>query len=129
MPGAEATVLVIWETILDTMAGYGSFGTGMVGSFGDEPEAGAASEKAALGIAGRHDGITGAILAVGGEVGADVIVLGTRGRSGVTSPMLGSVSHAVVHHADRPVLGVPAPGLAEQRHHRAEHAQIAVGIT
>lgn len=119
----------------------------MVGDYGDD-DTDAALEKSALEtaadgaqraaaaglvaqprIADRHDEITGWILAVAADVDADVIVLGTRGRSGVKSLMLGSVSHAVLHHADRAVLVGPSPGLGEQRHHWAEHAQIAGGVT
>jgi hypothetical protein len=61
-------------------------------------------------------------------VDADVILLGTRGLSGVKSLMLGSVSHAVLHHADRPVLVVPSADLAEERHRWADHAQNAAGV-
>jgi len=42
---------------------------------------------------------------------------------------LGSVCHAVLHHADRVVLVIPSPGLAEQRHHWAERAQVTDGVT
>ena len=38
---------------------------------------------------------------------AGVIVLGSRGRSGVKAVLLGSVSYGVVHNASRPVLTVP----------------------
>jgi hypothetical protein len=41
--------------------------------------------------------------------------------------MLGSVSHAVLHHADRPVLVIPSPALAEARHRWADHAQLTAG--
>jgi nucleotide-binding universal stress UspA family protein len=149
MPGSEATVLVIWETILETMTRNGSLGMGLgfMGGYGGDA-ADAAMEKAALDIAAdgaqrataaglaaqpriahRHDDIAASILAVAGDVDANVIVLGTRGLSGAKSLMLGSVSHAVLHHADRAVLVVPSPGLADHRHGWADHAQIAAGVT
>jgi len=91
--------------------------------------AGAVGLAAQPRIADRNDDITSVILAVAADVDANVIVLGTRGRGGMKSLMLGSVSHAVLHHADRPVLVVPSPGLAGQRHPWVEHAQTAAGIT
>lgn len=38
------------------------------------------------------------------KVGADLIMIGSRGRQGVTRFVLGSVSHAVLHQAACPVL-------------------------
>src|SRR5262249_35028332 len=40
---------------------------------------------------------------------ADMLVVGSRGRSGVAAVVLGSVSTACVHHASCPVLVVPRP--------------------
>lgn len=41
------------------------------------------------------------------EIGADLIVVGSRSRSGLTRVLLGSVSHAVLHLARAAVLVVP----------------------
>jgi|SRR5665213_4115223 nucleotide-binding universal stress UspA family protein len=47
------------------------------------------------------------ILDVADEVDAETIVVGARGLSTVASALLGSVSNAVVHHSERPVLVIP----------------------
>ncbi|MGZ9189620.1 MAG: universal stress protein, partial [Nitrospira sp.] len=38
------------------------------------------------------------------KLGADLIMLGSHGRQGLTRFVLGSVSHAVLHQAQCPVL-------------------------
>jgi nucleotide-binding universal stress UspA family protein len=149
MPGSKATVLVIWETILETMTRNGALGMGfgMVGLYSDDGAdttiKQAAIDTAAAGVqlaaaaglvaqprvVNRDDDIAAVILAEAADLDASVIVMGTRGLGGVKSLMLGSVSHAVLRHADRPVLVIPSPNLAEQRHHWAEHAQITADIT
>ena len=48
-----------------------------------------------VGVADRHDAAT--------------IVMGSRGLTGLRSMLLGSVSNAVVRHADRPMLVIPRP--------------------
>lgn len=146
MPGSDATVLVIWETLVETMARNGSLGMGlgMVGAWVDD-DADAGFEKAAVAtaangahraagvglvasprIAQRDNDISAVILGVAADEDADLIVLGTRGLGGVKSLMLGSVSHAVLHRADRAVLVVPSPDVAAQRHQSADHVHVAV---
>jgi nucleotide-binding universal stress UspA family protein len=58
---------------------------------------------ATLRQAPRHD-VVREIIAVADEVGADVIVIGSRGLSGFSESVLGSVSHGLVQRARRPVL-------------------------
>jgi Universal stress protein family len=50
---------------------------------------------------------TGDPLDVAAESEADVVVVGSRGLTGFSSLLLGSVSRGVLAHADRPVLVVP----------------------
>ena len=44
------------------------------------------------------------IVADAQEIGADVIVMGSRGRGDLAGLLLGSTAHKVVHLSDRPVL-------------------------
>jgi len=48
-----------------------------------------------------------ALSAAADDLDADMIVVGSRGRSNVASLTLGSVSHKLLHLARRPVLVVP----------------------
>lgn len=52
------------------------------------------------------------ILAVAREIGAEMLVLGSRGRGAVRSAVLGSVSQDVVHGATVPVLVMRGPSWA-----------------
>ena len=47
------------------------------------------------------------IVAHADKVGADLIVVGTHGRGGITHAILGSVAERIVQKAKRPVLAVP----------------------
>jgi nucleotide-binding universal stress UspA family protein len=50
----------------------------------------------------------------------DLIVMGTRGLSGVKSLVLGSVSHGVAQHASVPVLIVPSGEVVDRRRSEAK---------
>ena len=56
-----------------------------------------------------------AILSEADALGATAILMGSRGLTGLKSVLLGSVSHAVIQHADRPVIVVPSPEVASSR--------------
>jgi len=75
--------------------------------FQAEPEA-----RRAIARTAERDAVTvwRAIRDAADEKGAGAIVLGSRGRSGFESVVLGSVSYGVVHNSTRPVLIVP-PGI------------------
>jgi len=131
MSGEPTTVLSVWEPFVDVMARTGlGVGPGVVDFEAlDKAYEESARERAVEGAqraarAGlnaqprtraRHATIAATILAEADEVGASAIVLGSRGLTGVKSLLLGSVSHAVLQHADRPVIVVPSPEVARQR--------------
>lgn len=46
---------------------------------------------------------------------SDLIVLGSRGRRGLTATLLGSTSASVLHHATRPTLVIPSDSVALAR--------------
>lgn len=78
-------------------------------------EGGELARAAGFDTEARHrraaESIAQAILETAGELDASLLVMGSRGLTGLRSALLGSVSHALVIHAHRPVLVVPA-----QRH-------------
>jgi nucleotide-binding universal stress UspA family protein len=54
----------------------------------------------------REGGIAQEIVALAEDIGAGVIVMGSRGRGGIRRALMGGVSDAVVRHAHCPVLVV-----------------------
>jgi nucleotide-binding universal stress UspA family protein len=124
MSSYPALVLAVWEPFIDVIARAG-LGMAYGAPSWDGDEVDAASERSATALAeegavrarelgldaqpramARDGSIAGAILEVADEVDAEAIVLGSRGLTGVKSLLLGSVSHAVLQHADRPVIVV-----------------------
>jgi nucleotide-binding universal stress UspA family protein len=131
--GEPATVLTVWEPFLDVMARTGA-GFGLSPGMADFEEIDktyerSARDRAAEGVehaarAGlnaqprtrtRETTVADAILSEAEGVDASAIVLGTRGLTGLKSLLLGSVSHAVLQHADRPVVVVPSAELGRER--------------
>jgi nucleotide-binding universal stress UspA family protein len=138
--GEEATVLTVWAPIIQVID-HASFG--FVPSIADPEGIDEASGKAAdqaaaegaalassLGMraaprtAAQAITTAGTILSEADAVGASAIVMGSRGRTGVKSLLLGSVSHDVIQHADRTVAVVPSPDVAASRA-RARHEEPA----
>ena len=140
LKSSPAVVLAIWEPFIDVIARAG-LGMAYGAPSWDGDEVDAASERHATALAeqgaararelgldaqpratARDGSIAGAILDVADELDAEAIVLGSRGLTGVKSLLLGSVSHAVLQHADRPVMVVPSPEVIEARaqHRRRE---------
>lgn len=122
-----ATILTVWVPFVDVMARTGSglaLAPGMVNfdqiDVASEQNARARADQGVerakrVGLNAqprtRAQGTTvaDAIIAEAADVGASAIAIGTRGLTGLKSIMLGSVSHAVLHRAELPVLVVPGP--------------------
>lgn len=132
LPGQAATVLTVWEGFVEVLERSGGMGFWPGGIDFQEIDAATeqrARERAEAGAelarrAGldarpcarkRGATIAATILAEADVVNAAAIVLGTRGLTGLKSLLLGSVSHAVVQHAGRPVIIVPSNELAARR--------------
>ena len=125
--GSTTIVLTVWEDLSQVVARAGS---GLAAASLDFEGIDRAREQAARELAeegtshARASGLPAASLAVrcgmsisqtileqADAVGADMIVLGSRGLGPVKSVLMGSVSRPVLQKADRPVLVVPGPRL------------------
>ena len=131
--GEQTTVLNVWHRFIDTMARVGG-GLGVIVDYDqiDKDTEQAAGEKAEEGATLANEQrlvaraqtvmvettVADAILGEAAALAASAVVCGSRGLTGIRSLMLGSVSHALLQHADVPVLVVPSPAVARAR---AEH--------
>ena len=125
LASSQAVVLTVWQPLTARLTETGGFG---VFALDDEDQVDAQEEAAARETAEEGaerarahgfdatarvqeatSGVWRAIVDVADEIDAGLIVCGTRGRGGVKSLLLGSVSHAVLQQAHRPVLIAPAP--------------------
>jgi nucleotide-binding universal stress UspA family protein len=134
LPGAPATVLTVWQPFAAAASGspkgrlsplavitdVGDANDTMLAQARDVAAEGAelaneAGLKAEPATDEQGESVAEAILSSADSLEADVIVLGSRGLGGVGS-LLGSVSHRVLQHADRPVLVIPSEAVAARRH-------------
>jgi nucleotide-binding universal stress UspA family protein len=133
MPTQQATLLTVWEPFVEIVTRAGP-GFELWPADIDHQQIDAAAESAAAARADqgaerarqagldahgaarpRGTTIAETIIEEARARSALVIVIGTRGLTGVKSMMLGSVSHAVLQHADRPVMIVPSSEVAAKR--------------
>jgi len=123
-PGATAVVVTVWRSAGDAAAiARAGMPEGIRADAVrtlDRAEEEAASATAAGGAdAARTAGLDasplvlraapsvwGSVVRLADEHAARAVVVGSRGRSGLHSALLGSVSNAVVHHCRRPVVVV-----------------------
>lgn len=119
----EAVVLTVWQPASVVLARAGAFSATYVPDEAqvDTDEEHRALEAADAGVSAARtrgydaqprveeatEGIARRIMEVADELDARLIVCGRRGRGGLTSALLGSVSHDLVSHAGRPVLVAP----------------------
>ncbi len=140
MSGQPAIVLTVWEPYTQILART-TAPFGMVAGVQDVSDIDVASrqsaeehadEGTALGrcagldatprVRPKGDSIADTILCEADRANASAIVVGTRGLSGLGSMLMGSVSHAVLQHADRPVIIVPSADVARRRNERRRAA-------
>lgn len=128
-----ATVLTVWQPFAEVLArtplGFG-FAPGVLNIEETDHASQLAAERVAAEGAelARQSGFNAqwrasseltttanAILDEAEAVDASAIVVGSRGLTGLKSMLLGSVSHAVLQRADRTVIVVPSPAVADAR--------------
>lgn len=122
MHPADAVVLAVWTPVAIQLARGGSLMTAVPNEgeidlqerataqrIAEEGAGGARTRgyNATARIAEATESVARTIGEIAREIDAALIVCGQRGRGPITSALLGSVSHALSSHADRPVLIVP----------------------
>jgi nucleotide-binding universal stress UspA family protein len=119
-PGRAAIVLSVWEKY-GLLSGIPRVDDDLMQAATEEMAADGCERAANAGFAATplaleaEDGVAAAIVAAAEQHDAAMIVMGTRGNTGIRSLLLGSSSSDVAHHAHRPLLLVPSGSLAEAR--------------
>jgi nucleotide-binding universal stress UspA family protein len=138
--GQPAVVVTVWEPHVQILTRYPTAGAMMVGEDStaiDNSSRAAADESAEEGAAlarahgieasarglARQDSIADTLLNEADRSNASAIVVGSRGLGGLGSLLLGSVSHALLQGADRPVVIVPSPTVARKRNEKRRGPQ------
>jgi nucleotide-binding universal stress UspA family protein len=121
LPGRPAVVLAVWEKY-GVLSGIPRVDDTLMQEATEELASDGAERAAAAGFAvteavavEAEHGVDKAIVDAADTYDAALIVMGTRGNTGIRSLLLGSVSHSVAHHAHRPLLIVPSGALSEAR--------------
>lgn len=145
-PSQRAAVLTVWEPYSEVV-GRTPAAIGILAGLDDRTKIDEANRKTAedtaesgaglaraAGLAAsavthsRARSVAEAILEEADRADAGAIVLGSRGLGGIGSVLLGSVSHAVLQHTDRPVVIVPSPKMVNRRN-RTLHAHTSTAST
>lgn len=137
--GQPATVLTVWEPFSEVMTHTALGMVPMVPGGVDMEQIDQASREQAEKLAAegaerarsagfdaqgrtcaQATSVARTILDEAAAVQASAILMGSRGLTGVRSMLLGSVSHAVMQHADRTVIVVPSEKVVAARQHRPD---------
>jgi nucleotide-binding universal stress UspA family protein len=125
-PGARATILYVCE-LMDAMPIPG--GEAQAEARAERLAEEGAQHARALGLAAEASVEYGmsspwrTIVDTAARDGADLIVMGARGRSGMRSLLLGSCSHHVAQHALSPVLIAPDSEIGGARRAAAQEVR------
>ncbi|MDX6537450.1 MAG: hypothetical protein QOD37_1791 [Gaiellales bacterium] len=118
--GRTAIVLAVWEhySVLSGVSRVDDElvqeATEALAADGCERARDAGFSATPVAVEAQH-GVAEAIIDAADAHDALLVVMGTRGNTGIRSLLLGSVSHGVAHHAHRPLLIVPSQPLADAR--------------
>jgi nucleotide-binding universal stress UspA family protein len=123
-PGATAKIVHVWEPIEHLVARYAVLAPYLGEQIADA-DAGASQQSSEIAEQGvelaKKAGLTAsaynatlettvweAVLAATDELGAEVIITGTRSLHGVKEMLASTLSHALLQHSTVPVLAIPS---------------------